>query len=115
MVKTIFEILKFNTILHKLIKQQISFPINISYKLFKLKEELNEIESLIFERWDILFGENYDINELNDEQITLYNVTLQSEIEIDFFGLKKEDIISNTEAKLTIQDIEIVNIFFKNT
>lgn len=113
MIKSIFEILKFNTVLHKLYEQRIDFTINIAYKIHKLIEELNEIETLIFERWEILFGQDYDINNFNEEQIELYNLTLKSEIEINFYGLKPEDIFENKKAMLSIQDIEVINDFFK--
>lgn len=114
MLKTIFDILNFNTVLHKITEQQICFPINIAYKLFKLKKEIDEIEELIFERWEILFGKDYNVEMFNEEQIQVYNLTLQSEVEIDIYDLKKENILSNENAFLSIKDVETINLFFKD-
>lgn len=113
MTKKLFDVLRFNTVLFKLIDQQVCFPLNIAYKLFKLKKELTEIEELMFDRWEVLFGKDYNIENFSEEQIQLYNITLQTEINIDLFDLNKEDIFNNEKASLSIQDIEIINIFFK--
>lgn len=100
--------------MHKLYEQQILLPLNVAHKIYKLKEELSEIENLMFERWVLLFGDDYNIADFNNEQIQLYNATLQAEVEVDIPNISLEDIVSNKEAKLTLQDIEIINLFFKD-
>lgn len=113
-VKNIYDVIKCNTVLHKLYEQQILFTINVAHKIYKLKEELSEIENLMFERWNILFGEDYDITKFDEDQIKIYNATLQTEVEIDLYNITSEDILNNEDAKLSLQDIETINLFFKN-
>lgn len=112
-VKNVYDIIKCNTVLYKLYEQQILFPLNVAHKIYKLKEELGEIENLMFERWNILFGENYEIANFDDEQIQIYNATLQTEVEIGVPDISLEEIVKS-EAKLTLQDFETLNLFFKN-
>lgn len=113
-VKNVYEIIKCNTVLHKLFEQQVLLPLNNAYKIYKLKEELTEIENLMFERWNILFGENYNIAEFDEEQIYLYNTTLQTEVEISIPNISLEEIVNNDKAKLSLQDIETLSLFFKD-
>lgn len=109
--KTIYEIFKCNTIIYKLIEQQITYPINTAYKLLRLRQQFDEIESLMRDRWIILFGENYNENDFSETQIAVYNATLQATVEIDTFHLKIEDVINNGIIKLTIEEVEILSNF----
>lgn len=104
--RTIYQIMLTNTIIHKLYEDQINFEINVAYKLYKLKKEFDEIEELMFDRWRILFGDSYDIKEFNEDEILLYNSTLQVEIETDLYELTIDEIIKNNKTNLSISDIE---------
>lgn len=109
--KTIFEIFKCNTIIYKLIEQQITYPINVAYKILRLKKQFDEIETLMRERWILLFGNDYDETNFNEEQISVYNTTLQTTIDIDLFQLKIEEVINNEIIKLTIDEVDFLNDF----
>src|SRR5574344_201812 len=91
--RRIYDVMTCNNVLTKLAEQQINFSINIAYKLHKLKNELDEIEQLIFQRWELLFGENFNVDTFTQEEITAYNLTLEAEVNIDIYDLKIDDII----------------------
>lgn len=111
--RRIYDIMTCNNVLSKLIEQQINFSINVAYKLYKLKKELDEIEQLMFQRWELLFGENFDANTFTQEEITAYNLTLEAEADIDIYDLKVDDIISNKQVKLTIDEVGIIDRFLE--
>lgn len=111
--KRIYDIIIFNKILTKLYEQEINYPINISYMLYKLKNELDEIENFIFLRWENLFGENFNIENFTDNEMLLYNTTLDIEIDVDLFNLSLNDITNNDKVKITIQEIQIIDNFLK--
>ena len=111
--RRIYDVMTCNNVLTKLVEQQINFSINIAYKLHKLKNELDEIEQLIFQRWELLFGENFDTDTFTQEEITAYNLTLEAEVNIDIYDLKIDDIISNKQVKLTIDEVGIIDKFLE--
>lgn len=109
--KSIYEIIKCNNVIYKLIEQQINYTVNIAYKLYRLKKELDEIELLMNERWVLLFGENYNTEDFTEEEIVLYNTTLSAIMDIDTFHLSIEEITENENVRLTISDIEFLADF----
>lgn len=111
--RRIYDVMTCNNVLTKLVEQQINFSINIAYKLHKLKNELDEIEQLIFQRWELLFGENFNVDTFTQEEITAYNLTLEAEVNIDIYDLKIDDIISNKQVKLTIDEVGIIDKFLE--
>ena len=111
--RRIYDVMTCNNVLTKLVEQQINFSINIAYKLHKLKNELDEIEQLIFQRWELLFGENFNADAFTQEEITAYNLTLEAEVNIDIYDLKIDDIISNKQVKLTIDEVGIIDKFLE--
>lgn len=111
--RSIYNIMLCNNVIYKLIQQQINYTVNIAYKIFKLKKELDEIEQLMLERWECIFGKEYDINQFTDEEIKTYNMTLNVEIDVDCYDLTIEDIVNNDKVSLSIEDIEIIDNFLK--
>lgn len=109
--KSIYDIMLCNNIIYKLFEQQINYPVNIAYKLYKLKKDFDEIETLMIDRWKILFGEDYNVEEFNDEQITLYNATLTTKVGIDIHGLTISEITDNDKVTLSISDVEYLDKF----
>lgn len=109
--KSVYQAMLCNNVLFKLYRQKLEFPIGLSYKIYKLRKQLDELEMMMDERWEALFGKDFCTGNFTDEQIALYNSTLQALVEIDTFGLSVDEIASNENAKLSIQDIEILGNF----
>lgn len=103
-----------NNVIYKLLEQQISYPINVAYKIYKLKKELDEIEQLMYDRWNILFGSDYDITTFTEEEITLYNTTLQAQLDVDLFELSINQVTHNNTVELTISEMETLYNFLES-
>lgn len=115
MILKIYQIIKANRSLECLINQQIVYNINVAYKIYKLKKELDEIEFYAFDRLNMLFP-NIDINNLTDEQNIIYTSILESDIELNINYLTKEEILSEDNIMISVDDItNILSLFEKNT
>lgn len=109
--RSVYEIMLMNTVLYKLYEQQINYAVNIGYKIYKLKNELDEIEHFMIERWKMLFGENYNVEAFTEEEVVLYNTSLQVQIDINIYNLTVEEITNNNQVNLTLNNIETVVSF----
>lgn len=112
MVLTIYEVFKINRVLEKLINQQLDYQINVAYKLSKLKQQLDEIESYAFERFMLMFPQA-DIGNLNENESEVYKAILSSNVEIDNFNLTENEVFLNDSVKLTIEDVTIIRLLFE--
>lgn len=111
--KSIYEIILCNNIIYKLFKQQIHYTVNIAYKILKLKKTLDEIETLMRDRWSILFGKDYDTEKFSKDEIIVYNTTLSATVNIDTYGLTINDITNNDKVTLSLNDVEFMDEFLK--
>ena len=109
--RSIYQIMLANTVIHNLFNQQINYPINIAYNILKLKKELDEIEELMLERWNILFGKNYNVEKFTEDEIILYNTTLETLVDIDIYGLTVNDLTNNSTVHLSLSDLENIILF----
>ena len=103
----IYKILKINIVLERLIEQDCKYEINTSYKLYKLKKEINNIENYIFDRFYKLFN-GKELEQLSNNERIIYNTILDSTIEINIPNISVEDILKNKEIKMSVQEIEII-------
>lgn len=112
MVVKIYEALNVLPIIEKLIQQELEYPISTAYKLHKLQEEIEEIETLLFNRFELLFGKQIDFTKLDDKQKTIYQTVMNSDIDILINSISINDII-NDNAKLTTNEISELDNFLK--
>ena len=77
----------------------------------KLKKELDEIEELMLERWNILFGKDYNVEKFTEDEIILYNTTLETLVDIDIYGLTVNDLTNNSTVHLSLSDLENIILF----
>lgn len=112
MVAKIHEALNVLPIIEKLIRQELEYPISTAYKLHKLHEEIEEIETLLFNRFELLFGKQIDFTKLDDKQKTIYQTVMNSDIDILINNISINDII-NDNAKLTTNEIAELDNFLK--
>lgn len=112
MILTIYEVFKINRVLEKLVNQQLEYPINIGYKLSKFKQNLDEIEAYAFERFMLIFPQA-DISNLNENESSVYEAILTSNVEIDNCNLSEEQLFMNNTAKLTIEEVTIMRLLFE--
>ena len=112
--KTVYDIMLCNNIIYKLIEQQIEYKIQTAYKLYQIKKDLDEIELLMVQRWEQMFGSDYNVQDFTEDQLKVYNITLMAEVEIDTRGLILNDLISNDKVSLTLSEIEHLDKFLKS-
>lgn len=97
----------------KIIAQQINLPANIAFALYKLYKQLIEMEEFVFQRLNMICGENVDFNNMTENQKILYSSVFDSEITIDVEdNINIEKVVKNNKINLTIQDIDNLNNIF---
>lgn len=112
MTKSIYEIMTCNNVLNKLKENSVKYSIGTAYKINKLIRQFNEIEDMMHERWDDMFGEGYVLEQLNENQILTFNGTLMTAIDVDLFGLKFDDFITEEGMSLSLSETETLEKFF---
>lgn len=112
MTKSIYEIMTCNNVLNKLKENSVKYSIGTAYKINKLIRQFNEIEDMMHERWDDMFGEGYVLEQLNENQILTFNGTLMTAIDVDLFGLKFDDFITEERMSLSLSETETLEKFF---
>lgn len=104
---------KLKKVIEKLILQQIELPVNISYDLYNLYKELDNIERFFFERLGIVFNASYiDFNKLTDNQTIIVNTILESKVKIDTNVNIFKWLVKNENVKLAIDDVGIICAIF---
>jgi len=98
------EILALNDAVEVLFQEHIKYPINVGFKLFQLKKHLNEISDYTINRMVELLPELKNEGcELSETNKMIYQVILNSLIEVNTYGITRDDIycINETEYKNT--------------
>ena len=103
---------KLGRALEKLYDQQIEFPINIAYEIYRFQQRVKEMEAFILNRLSIILGEGADYDSLTEEQKMAYDEILSEEVNIDIGKVDISDILSET-AKLNLADVEILDTVLK--
>ena len=101
---SICEVLKCNRTLYKIVEQGNIFPATIGFKIFKIIKKFDEVEEYVMATMTNTF-EDLTFDDMTDEQYTLYNALLYSEIELDFEKIESEVFEENEELKLSLSDI----------
>lgn len=110
----IIEALRLNETIQKLMNAQIAFPMNVSFELFKIHKKLNQVEEFLFCRIKNIFGEDFKIMSMTNEQKCIYNDIMNEEIEIDINPLEKEDFETIKNVNITIEDANNISLCFSN-
>jgi hypothetical protein len=103
--------------LDKLLSQQNELPLNVGYDLWKMKKQFDEIGSYVFERIKLVIPEErLAKNELDENEMAIYQMILGSEVEIVPFSVSKEMLFKNENIRLTVSEIaDIMELFDEKT
>ena len=99
--------------LEELYTQHVKYPINIAYKLNRIKNELNDIEKYTLERIAEVIPNWGDIITLSAEENLVYTAIMNSEIEIETYGLTKDELFTpttNDQPVIELGKIEALNL-----
>lgn len=113
MTRKVFDIIKANAALERLIAQQIEYPINVAYKIYCLKKNIDDIERYVYDRMALLFGADFGNKEMTEEQETIYNALMASDMEIQVNIPSKEELLSG-DANLTVDDLSTILEFLES-
>lgn len=96
---TLNEALELNDTIDTLFGEHIKYPVNVGYKLYKLRKDLNDLSdysiNCIVELLPELKSENPQLSE-NDKLI--YQTILNSPVEVDIHGLTREELYCYSES-----------------
>lgn len=101
------EVIQINAVLEKIVSQSIEYPLNIAYKLHKVKQSLNDLELFVYDRLAVILGSAFGDKNLSEEQQLLYNSVMMSEVDIENQNLSLEEILSD-KVKLDIESVPIL-------
>lgn len=96
---TIDQALRLNDAVDVLFEQNMKYQINVGYRLYQLKSELNDITNYVINRMVEVIPKIKEENaELNENERLLYQAILNSPIEIDTFGLNRDEVYMTNES-----------------
>lgn len=108
---TIYDVFELNRVLHILLKQQSSYSIQTSFKIYSLIKWLDDTEKFVFDRMKLVFGKN-GANADNP----LYMAFLSSQIPFTETTLSVNDLLTTEEdVKLEVKDVEVLNKMLNKT
>lgn len=102
---------KLGMVIEKMIKQQSSLSINTAYKLYKLYQEIDDVEKFVFERMSMIFGKDIDFTSMDDKQKTVYAAIMDSPIKIVSPSIDMSEFTDNKHLQLAIPDVVILDKF----
>lgn len=104
---------KLNSVIYKIIKQQVNISASNAFSLYKLHKNLNEIENFVFERISLIYGDNFDFYNMSDEQKVVYDAVMNSDITLDVPNINVDELTNNDKLQMKIEDFEILDFIFK--
>lgn len=108
-ILTVDQALKANDVVDILFTEHIKYQINVAYKLYQLKKELNEISEYTIGRIiEVLPKLKESDFKLTENEQLLYQAILNSPIEVNVYGLTREDVYCISEkAEAEKPEIEL--------
>ena len=101
-ILTVDQALKASDAVDELFIQHIKYQVNVAYKLYQLKKELNEISEYTVKRIIELLPKLKDNKEeLSENEVLLYQTILNSPIEVNLHGLTRDDVYCFNENRDT--------------
>ena len=92
-ILTVDQALKASDAIDELFTQHIKYQINVAYKLYQLKRELNEISEYAVARIiEVLPKLKETDSELSENEQLLYQTILSSQIEVNLHEVTREDV-----------------------
>lgn len=106
----IADIIRCNSTLYKMRGNELSFPMNVSFKIYQIIKLFDEVEDFVFNALKNVFGKDIDILNMTEQQKEVYDILLNSSIEIDIPKINKDYFKQNEKVNITIDDISNLQI-----
>lgn len=106
---TVDQALKASDAIDELFTEHIKYQINVAYKLYQLKKELNEISEYTVSRViEVLPKLKENDTELSESEQLLYQTILSSPIEVNVHGVTRDDVYCiNEKTEVEKPEIEL--------
>ncbi|MCD8207187.1 MAG: hypothetical protein LUD72_04530 [Bacteroidales bacterium] len=113
---TLSDAVNANNALGKLVRQGHKYPVDVAFRLYKLKKDLEEVEYFTLLRLEQVFGTAFGDKALTPEQEEAYAIMMSAEIEIDVRNLKIKEILSpDSEVLLDVPTMgSLLKLFPEN-
>lgn len=114
MEMSIQDAFQLNLSLSKLFEQEILLPLKCGYDIYRILKYLNELEEYVFQRMEkVIPREHLENGNLTEEDTIIYNSIINSKVTVPKFEITKDELMSNIEAKLSLQDISNICQLFE--
>lgn len=106
---TVEQVLTLNDAIEELFNEHIKYQINVAYRLYQLKKELNDMSEYVIEHIiEVIPKLKEEGVELSDDEKLIYQTILNSPIEVDTFNLTRAEIyLTNEGVSLDKPSVEL--------
>ena len=104
----IYKVLRCNKVLNKTLKSG-RFSIEVGFLIYKITKSFDEVEEYVIQTMNNIFPD-IKLNEMTEEQKKAYNYVISSEIDLDVPRINIEKFKNSDGIKLSIEDIEAMEI-----
>ena len=106
---TVEQVLTLNDAIEALFNEHIKYQINVAYRLYQLKKELNDMSTYIIEHIiEVIPKLKEEGAELSDDEKLVYQTILNSPIDVDTYNLTRAEIyLTNEGVSLDKPSVEL--------
>lgn len=106
---TVEQVLTLNDAIEALFNEHIKYQINVAYRLYQLKKELNDMSTYVIEHIiEVIPKLKEEGAELSDDEKLVYQTILNSPIDVDTYNLTRAEIyLTNEGVSLDKPSIEL--------
>ena len=106
---TVEQVLTLNDAIEALFNEHIKYQINVAYRLYQLKKELNDMSTYVIEHIiGVIPKLKEEGAELSDDEKLVYQTILNSPIDVDTYNLTRAEIyLTNEGVSLDKPSVEL--------
>lgn len=109
----VFEILDAKAAIDTLMENNEKFNLKIGFKLCQIEQRLSEMEDYIFERlFKVIDEKKIELGEMNEEEMVIYQSVMETEMEVELFGLTRDELINGSDIKIDLNEIKALTKLF---
>lgn len=109
----VFEILDAKAAIDTLMENNEKFNLKTGFKLCQIEQRLSEMEDYIFERlFKVIDEKKIELGEMNEEEMVIYQSVMETEMEVELFGLTRDELINGSDIKIDLNEIKALTKLF---
>ncbi len=108
----VYEILDIKSAIDTLMENNDKFTIDVGFRICQFERHLTEIEDYVFERlFKVIDEKKIEFGEMNEEEMIIYQSVMETEMTIETFDLKKDDL-KCSDLEMNINEIKALTKLF---